>query len=222
MSENTLDKRRKVTSWITAIFGFLGAILYSSFTVISISHYPGEFKPLEDYLSILGNSDLNPNGAIFYNIAIFCAAFTVFSFFVGFGMCKFDLGKKKLVTSITIFGVLNAIAIALSGIYTESKNMDVHFFASLFIFITLIPLFILASIYLVRNGLFSKILAISGFVLAAFNIFFVVYVLTIGTSTGSIIEWLSIFTYIGWAVFNGINLLINKKSFIRLNTPTNS
>lgn len=219
MSENTEVSQKKVINWVTAILGVLGVVLYITFTIISISFFPGEFRAIDDYLSVLGNSNLNPAGAIFYNIGIYCAAFLVFIFFLGFGLSKRNDERKKLLITITVVGILNALAIAMSGIFPEAKNYDVHFVSSLSIFITLIPLFILLSIYLLRNGIISKILAISGFVLAVFNTFFVIYVLTIGTSTGSIIEWISVFSYNGWVAVNGINLLINKKSFIRLNTP---
>ncbi|NHJ49844.1 MAG: hypothetical protein FK733_18775, partial [Asgard group archaeon] len=137
------------------------------------------------------------------------------------GLSRKDCGKKKLLLVITIVGILNSLSILFSGIFNESTNYPVHFVFSLMIFITLVPVLILTGILLIKEGMFSKILSILSFILAAFNIFFVIWVFTIGTSRGAIIEWISVFSYNGWALLNAINLLINTKSFIRLNIPTN-
>ena len=46
------------------IVGVAILVIYALFTVVSVSYFPGELTSLGNWLSDLGNSRLNPSGAV--------------------------------------------------------------------------------------------------------------------------------------------------------------
>jgi hypothetical protein len=79
------------------------------------------------------------------------------------------------------------------------------------IFATWIPVLFLSNFALLKRSGFVKWVSLYGIALAAFDTFFVFYVLLIGTDSGAIIEWITIFSFIAWAVLLAISAL---KEFI--------
>ncbi|MFX1559523.1 MAG: DUF998 domain-containing protein [Promethearchaeota archaeon] len=185
----------KWTYLLTA--AFLGGFLYCILTYISFTLFPGSFT-LDDYLSVLGNSSLNPNGAIFYNIAVIQVGVLLPLFY--FGLYKtFGGNRKNLLVIAVLFGLLNSFSVMMSGVFSEDMY-DLHFFWSFMIFATWIPVLFLTNFALLKQRGFIKLVSLYGLALAVFDTLFVFYVLLIGTDSGAIIEWITIFSFIAWAV----------------------
>jgi hypothetical protein len=174
---------------------------YSVFTIVSISFYPAPFSPFDDYLSVLGNSSLNPDGAIFYNIAVFTAGLFLFPFYVGMYKTYSRSEQGKLLAAAVVFGMFNAFSVMMSGIFSEDLY-EIHYFWSLMIFVSWIPvLYVMNSALMKHHGL-VKWVSYYGLSLAMFDTLFVAYVLFFGTDTGSILEWVTIFSFLIWTVLH--------------------
>jgi hypothetical protein len=198
-----------LTKWITVSAGFTASVFYCLFTVIAIQHFPGPFPATRYYLSVLGNVLKNPNGAVYYNLAVMVAGISIMLFYAGFVMWHSFHEKSKILVPIMFFGIMNGLAIFMSGVYPEVPHYRIHFTWSLLIFIAFIPVMLLFSLYLIRYSGLNRIISNLGFLLGAYNLLFVIYVLALGTSDGSILEWISVFSYIGWILLNAVNILLN-------------
>ena len=98
-----------------------------------------------------------------------------------------------------VVGIVNALSLIMSGVFNEDFP-DLHFIWSLMIFISWIPfLFLLNTLLYQRQGV-ERWISFYGFGLAFYNIFFVSYVLLLGTTSGSILEWIAVFSFQAWAI----------------------
>lgn len=193
MSDST-----KKWSWF-CVSGIIGACVYCILTLISASYYPDSFGPFTDYLSVLGNSTLNPNGAIFYNLGVALTGLSLVPFYIGMYMLFREPSGSKLISIATFFGFLNVLSIVLSAVFPEDVY-ELHFIWSLMIFLTWIPVLFLTNVSLFRTSGFTKWISLYGLGLALFDTGFVVNVVLLGTSTGSINEWITIFAFLGWII----------------------
>jgi hypothetical protein len=201
--------KRKLTviKWMTILAGFSASVLFCIFTIKAIQHYPGNFSAARHYLSVLGNSNRNPDGALFYNRGVMLTGLSLVIFYVGFVAWNASRERWKILVGILIYGFMNGFSIIMSAVYPEVPDYPAHFIWSLLIFIAFIPLLILISLYLRRYSGLNKIISYSGFVLAVYNTAFVIYGLTEGTTSGALLEWISVFSYIGWIMLNVFNLM---------------
>lgn len=195
---------------LLTVFAFIGGFLYTVLTLISWGFFPGPFNPLNNYLSQLGNSSLNPAGAIFYNMAIFSAGLSLIPMFLG--IYKFYSREKasRLLILILFLGILNGISIIMSGIFSEDFY-EQHVVWSLMIFVTMIPLLFTTNIGLWNYQDFSKPISIYGILSGLFDTIFVIYVVLFGTSTGAILEWITVFAYMSWTILVASRILWREK-----------
>lgn len=128
-------KRFPSLSFVTAIFV---VVCYLAFALLAFSRYPLPYSPLSNWLSDLGNANLNPSGALFYNIGIVTAGGLVLLFFLG--LSEWKLGKNRrqnLMLFVTQgFGMLGALAMLLSGFY-PMNFLTLHSFFSTCLYILL-------------------------------------------------------------------------------------
>ncbi len=82
-------KRHPSLSFVTAMFVI---VCYLAFTLLAFSRYPLPYSPLSNWLSDLGNANLNPSGALFYNIGIVASGGLVLLFFLG--LSEWKMGKN--------------------------------------------------------------------------------------------------------------------------------
>ncbi|MFX1329267.1 MAG: DUF998 domain-containing protein, partial [Promethearchaeota archaeon] len=94
-------------------------ILSWGLMIISIILAPPSFSPLTNYMSSLGNSSYNPNGAFVYNISVTITGVLFFIFFIGLYQWYTDVLLNKIILLTTqVFGFLLAITIMLTGIFS--------------------------------------------------------------------------------------------------------
>lgn len=198
--------------WSAISAALIGSISYCVFTVLAAQHFPGNFSASLHYLSVLGNTDKNPGGAMYYNLGVKMSGLSILLFYGGFTLVHFCKKRIKVLAGILIFGCVNGFSILMSGVYPEVPHYQKHFIWSLLIFITLVPVFIFVSLLLRQHSRLDKIIGYSGFALAGYNIIFVLYVIAEGTTSGSILEWIAVFSYISWILLNGIGFLTLKKN----------
>ena len=117
---------------ITCITGILIIIISWGAVIISVLLAPPPFSPLTNYLSSLGNSLYNPDGAIIYNSSVVISGFLFLIFFIGFNQWYTNVRMDKIILSaIQIVGCFLAITIVLTGFFSEDFYMEQHVLLSI-------------------------------------------------------------------------------------------
>jgi hypothetical membrane protein len=104
-------------------FVVIAAILmvfsYLLFSGLAGAKYPANFSPATNWLSDLGSSVKNPNGAVFYNLGIIITGLLVIFFFIGLGAIKQAGNKKQRVMLLLtqICGIGGGIAMMMSALF---------------------------------------------------------------------------------------------------------
>ncbi|MEJ2295248.1 MAG: DUF998 domain-containing protein, partial [Candidatus Lokiarchaeota archaeon] len=100
--------------------GIFVILLYCIFTVISIALFPPPFSPLDNWLSDLGNSSYNPNGAVFYNIGCVLTGAALILFYISlYKWYRDKLWHKILMVIIQIIGCYSGFALTMIGVFSE-------------------------------------------------------------------------------------------------------
>ena len=195
--------------------GISAIVIFWLCTLISVLLFPGNYNPTKNWMSNLGNSNYNPNGAIFFNIGCIITGILLFPFYIG--LFEYSIGnfKNKILTKLTqVIGFLSAFSIIMIGVFPED-NLQVHSFWATVLFFSTMPILFLPSIALYQYD-FSRNIAKYGFIASAINVLlWVVFI--------PIIEWITIifaFGFIGIMIEN-LNRRIDKYRFIRKNLKAN-
>ena len=206
--EMGLDPTPKSRFW-TAIFGLAAVGLYVGLTAVAILRFPGLVSPVDIYLSQLGNANYSPQGAIFYDLAVILGGLALVLFFVALYRHLADWEPAWLRWIALCAGVINGLAVLMSGVYAEHIDMQAHTTWSYLIFFSLIPLLLAYSLafWKMRGG--SKAISLYGFAVCAVDIFFLATILSGGLDPGlgSIMEWFSVFSYLVWILLVSLHLL---------------
>jgi hypothetical membrane protein len=74
---------------------------------------------VRNWLSDLGNFNVNPQGALFYNIGIVATGVVLVPFFLGLSRWKLgnNRGQHLMLLVTQGFGILGALAMAMGGLY---------------------------------------------------------------------------------------------------------
>jgi hypothetical membrane protein len=187
-------------------------VSYLALTLLSLSRFPDLFSPLRNWLSDLGNPELNPGGAVLYNTGILLTGAAMAFFFVGLGIWKLQGHKAQNVMLLLTqaCGCLGALAMVLSGVFPISTP-QLHSFwsAALYILTGTAFAFAVATLRYYRGV--SKWLLIAGGFVVIEDLFWSL-VLNIYP-----MEWLTVFLFLGFILLLGLEtkrstLLTNNKS----------
>jgi hypothetical membrane protein len=109
----------KKTYPIILIMSICVAICYVTFTVIAFTSFPVPYSPANNWLSDLGNPDINPIGARFYNIGIVLADVALTIFFLNLTKMKMRNNHvQNIMTTLTVgFGCIGSLAMLMTAIY---------------------------------------------------------------------------------------------------------
>jgi hypothetical membrane protein len=181
------------------IAGILVILFYCAFTFTSIVLFPRPVSPLNDWLSDLGNSSYNPQGAIFYNVGCALTGLALFPFFAGFYYWYTDEKWRKSLIMITqAVGFIAAFALMMIGVFSEDAGA-IHHLWSLAFFVFNLLVLILANASLMTHRTFIRPIGYYGLIVAVINLLFV------GLAYTSILEWFTVFTALGYVAFLSYN-----------------
>ena len=184
---------------ISIISGILVIVIYCAFTFISLGLFPTPYSPIKNWLSDLGNSSYNPNGAIFYNLGCILTGALLFPFYIGLYTWYMDkTWHKILIIATQIVGCCSAFALIMIGIFSEDFLEPHIFWSEVFFELNLLVL-ILAAVSLFCHPKFFKPIGIYAIVVAIINLVFTFVIII------PILEWFTVFTALGFAgllVFN--------------------
>jgi len=202
------------------VFGFAFIVLYLSFTIIAIAHFPGTVSPLDIYLSTLGNSDISPDGAIFYKLAIILGGIAELLFFVAIYSHYSQYGHRWILIIGLIAGLISSFSVIMSGVYPErvieitdftSINANEHETWSLVIFFSMILLLVAFGLAFWRTSGTLRWVTLYGFLVCAIDVIFLVTVLS-DSRQGAIMEWFTVFSYLIWVFLISLDVLKSSRA----------
>ena len=128
-------KRHLSFSFVTSL---VAVLCYLTFALLAFAPYPLPYSPMRNWLSDLGNADLNPHGALFYNIGIVATGVVLLLFFLGLAQWKMRNNRiQNLMLRLTQgFGILGTLALVMSGFYPINFS-SIHSFFSICLYILL-------------------------------------------------------------------------------------
>ncbi len=128
-------KRHLSFSFVTSL---VAVLCYLTFALLAFAQYPLPYSPMRNWLSDLGNADLNPRGALFYNIGIVATGVLLLLFFLGLAQWKMRNNRiQNLMLRLTQgFGILGTLALVMSGFYPINFSA-LHSFFSISLYILL-------------------------------------------------------------------------------------
>jgi hypothetical membrane protein len=203
---------------LSAITGLAAFIIFTISILISVFLYPTYYNPLYGWLSNLGNVNLNPSGAIFFNWGCIITGLILIPFFVGLYAWKPRKiwGKILLVLGMVI-GIFAAISLIMVGIYPETESVS-HFIAATSVFSSLFLIIILINLALYENPKFIRGVAYFGVLAIIVDITFQYIVasnkdiLAVFNPTTPVpgLEWASTWLSMIWLALLALNMLIKK------------
>jgi hypothetical protein len=191
------------------LLGFAAIAVYVALTVAAIALYPGSTSPADTYLSELGNAHLNPDGWVFFDLGMILAGLLAVPFFVAVSRYYAQHGRKGLVRTGLVAGVVNGVSVFMAGVFAEHVNMGAHIIWALLIFVSFVPMLVAYGLIFWKLRGFSRFVSVYGFVVCAIDVGLVA-VLFIGgldAGPGSIMEWIAVFTYLSWVGLVSVDLL---------------
>ena len=91
----------KFNNWsLSSITGLLAVIIFSVFTFTAAALFPSMVNPLYIWLSNLGNVELNPSGAIFFNLGCIITGLILIPFFIGLYQWNLQKTLNKILLII--------------------------------------------------------------------------------------------------------------------------
>jgi hypothetical protein len=155
---------------------------------------------MNNTLSQLGNSNLNPTGAIFYTSAMILGGLSLLAFYTGVYTRHIKKKKEKKLTFALIFGCINALSIVFSGVFSESIHYELHIIFSVLIFITFLPILFLIGSFLLSSSIYPRIVSYYGYGVAVLILLLLgsISLSGFGGSVVPLLESISVFSFIGW------------------------
>ena len=156
--------------YLSFIAGSSAIIIYIVFALISFSQFQEVISPAQNWLSDLGSTHLNPDGAIFYNIGIILTGLCLIVFFIGLRVWAIAGNKaQKIQLMLTQgFGVAGSAAMGMSSIFPITSGTT-HSFWSAALYILLGTAFALSLAALRYHAQLPRWVLAAGLVVVIVN-----------------------------------------------------
>jgi|AGTN01.2.fsa_nt_gi Predicted membrane protein len=172
--------------------------------VMSIASYPPPFSPLDNWMSDLGNPELNPAGSVYFNLACVITGLLLVGFYLGLKSWRSkDDGNSLAFTVAQGSGVFSGIALAGIGIFPETFSPH-HFITSVLFFLSSTVAILLAIIALRGSPRLGRATTCAGYLTLAIGIVFSAQMALFKSVT--IIEWISVLSMLFWAGLAGVDM----------------
>ena len=198
----------KLNMPITSMIGIMSIIGYFLLAYIAFTYYPAEFNPFNHYVSSLGDPTQNPQGAMFYNLAIKTVGLLGFFFYIGLYRIYSNEENHLFMKIALVSGLANSLTITLSGMY--SVNVLAPYLTwSLLIHITVLPVLVSIGFALKDRSDLDKIISNIGFALAILDLIFIEYAVYIGMEKSALMEWITLLAYLSWVGLISYHIFID-------------
>lgn len=128
------SRRDRLFEALPAYFAAAAAAVYLLFAFLAHTRYPAHFSPQNNnWLSDLGNRNLNPGGADFYVWGCIATGIILLGFFLSLTLWRRSGSRIQnwLLALIQIAGGIAALSLVMSAIYTEDQFTKHQFWSRL-------------------------------------------------------------------------------------------
>ena len=203
------------------ILGILAVFVFTIFTFISVALYPTPYNPLYDWLSNLGNVNLNPSGALFFNGGCIITGLILIPFIASLYRWNSPMNWSKILLLIgIILGIFASISLIGVGVFPET-HIKLHVLAASGVFGSLFLIIIFLIIALFKHPKFIHFVAYWGIIAVLIDLFFII-ILSLPQYENALagfnhtvpipgIEWASVFSSLLWVGLLSYNM--SKKKF---------
>ncbi len=176
---------------IVACYLLLSLLAYINLTT--------RYSPLENWLSDLGSHQLNPKGAIFYNLGIILTGIILLVFFMSLVEWKMAGNKKQnaMLLLTQIFGFAGALAMIMSAVFPITFE-GIHSFWSALLYILLGTAFAFSVAAMRYYSHYPRWLLILGGLIAVEDM---VWGLVLNTY---LMEWITVILFLIYILIVGI------------------
>jgi hypothetical protein len=204
--------KKQPTLPIDSISGFASILIYSVFTCTSILYFPQGWNPLTHTLSQLGDSTLNPNGALFYTLGMILGGLALLLFYTNMYKRYTNEYRDRQLDIAIILGYSNGISVILSGATPENLHFTLHVIFSLLIFMTFPPIIYIMGRHLDSHSIIPKTVYYYGYLVVFFTLLLLgsIFVSGVGGLAVPLLESLSVFSFLGWIALFSYTPLHNK------------
>jgi hypothetical membrane protein len=186
---------------ISSIVGLIIIVFFCSFLTLSIINFPPGFSPLKNWMSDLGNPELNPSGYAYFNWACMITGLLLAVFYLGLRRAQStDSHVTKTMIVTQAFGIFSGIALTGVGYFNETFSPH-HFIVSVLFFLSSTIAILLATVALRGRPGFGRVTVSAGFLTVAIGIVFSLQMVLFESVT--IVEWVSVLSMLLWAALFG-------------------
>jgi hypothetical membrane protein len=190
---------------ISSIVALIASIYFCTSLALSIASFSPGFSPLDNWMSDLGNPELNPSGSAYFNLACMITGLFLIIFYLGLRHWRNTAGgKTKMLTAAQASGIFSGIALAGVGYFPETFSPH-HFIVSVMFFLSSTVAILLATVALRGRPGFGRAVAGAGYLTAVIGVIFSAQMAMFKSIT--IIEWISVFSMLLWAGLFSIDML---------------
>lgn len=128
------SRRGRLPEALPAYLGATAAVVYLFFAYLAYTRFPASFSPQNNnWLSDLGNRDLNPDGANFYVWGCVSAGIIMAAFFLSLTSWRRTGStiQNRLLILVQMAGGVAAVSLVMSAIYTEDQFTQHQFWSRL-------------------------------------------------------------------------------------------
>ncbi len=192
---------------LTSYGDILALVIFYALTLASKIVYNGPYSPFNNWLSDLGNSSKNPLGHIYFDIGCLFLGFAIIIQTVDLVKWKtINRNQDNLFLILQYCGFLMAIAVIMTGIFSEDYGR-IHYIVAAIFFLLLLIFMTITNIVLKAHTKYIK--WIWYFAIASiFTNFVFILTFIIGLDL-HILEWLTVFSgsiWIGLLSYNALKL----------------
>jgi hypothetical membrane protein len=189
---------------VSSLVVLIAIVFFCTSLALSIAAFPPGFSPLENWMSDLGNPELNPSGSGYFNLACMITGLFLALFYLGLKTrdCA-DNSRAGLLTAARAFGVFSGIALAGVGFFPETFSPH-HFIVSVLFFLSSTTAIFLATRALQGRPGFGRTAAGAGYLTLAAGLVFSAQMALFDSIT--IVEWISVLSMLSWAALTGWDL----------------
>ena len=188
----------KKCKYISFISGILAVMCYLVFSLLAFSRYPLPYSPMKNWLSDLGSVELNPDGAIIYNIGIISTASFLIVFFLGLSVWKIEDNKAQVIMLrlTQAFGILGSFCMMMSAFFPINLY-GIHSFWSTSLYVLLSTAFIFSAAALRYHQRVPRWLLILGVSNALMVILTSIFPITY------VLEWITVLLFLSYVSLVG-------------------
>lgn len=116
----TETRRPEYQRWLMPVGSALAVLCYLTLSLLAFVRYPLHYSPLRNWLSDLGDRNVSPSGAFFYNAGIVLTGLCLVLFYLGLSAWKLEGNRPQQVMLLVAqcCGIVGVAAMIMSAMYS--------------------------------------------------------------------------------------------------------